>query len=255
MHYKNIILLISIFAFLFYFNNSYCRDFNIEFAKSIPAVNSDSIINDTIIEDGRRPRARAPRDTIIEDVFEPVEITETPEERDTIVEIAEELPQEEIDIEEDEVVQSPTKAAMLSATLPGLGQIYNRKYWKVPIIYAGLGAVGYFINFNNTEYQKWRKAYTYRVDGNPNTVDDFPNHSTEVLRRAMNYYRRNLEISYIAGGFIYLLGILDAVVDAHLMDFDVSEDLSINVQPGIIPGNYNFGMSRFSSGITLAFRF
>lgn len=150
---------------------------------------------------------------------------------------------------------SPTKAAMLSATLPGLGQIYNQKYWKVPIVYIGIGAVAYFVDLNNTEYLKWRKAYIYRVDGNPNTVDDFPNYSTEVLNRAMNYYRRNLEISYIAGGIVYLLNILDASVDAHLFDFDVSEDLSLNLQPGIVPIYYGNSYKGVATGISLRVKF
>jgi hypothetical protein len=150
---------------------------------------------------------------------------------------------------------SPTKAAMLSATLPGLGQIYNRKYWKVPIVYIGIGAVVYFVNFNNTEYQNWRKAYIYRVDGNPNTIDEYPNYSTDVLERAMNYYRRNLEISYIAGGLVYVLNILDASVDAHLFDFDVSEDLTINLQPGFVPIPYGNSYKGVATGISLRVKF
>lgn len=131
-------------------------------------------------------------------------------------------------------ISNPVRASVLSATLPGLGQVYNRKYWKVPIIYAGFGTLAYFLNMNSTEYQRWRQAYVARVDGNPNTVDDFPFHSTHVLNRAMNYYRRNLEITYIVGAALYILNILDASVDAHLMDFDVGEDLAFRIQPHIV---------------------
>jgi hypothetical protein len=123
----------------------------------------------------------------------------------------------------------PARASMLSATLPGLGQIYNRRYWKVPIIYAGFGALAYYVNFNSGEYNKFRAAYIARVDGNPNTVDDFPFHSTDVLQRAMNIYRRNLEVTYLLAAALYLLNILDANVDAHLMDFDVGESLSMGI--------------------------
>ncbi|MFO7998517.1 MAG: DUF5683 domain-containing protein, partial [Bacteroidales bacterium] len=146
---------------------------------------------------------------------------------------------------------SPARAAMLSATLPGLGQVYNRRYWKVPIIYAGFGTLAYFLNVNNTEYQKWRKAYIARVDGNPNTVDGFPLHSTDVMERAMNYYRRNLEVTYLLGAVLYILNILDANVDAHLMDFDVREDLNMRMGPldmdhrGGVPG----------TGLTFTLRF
>lgn len=127
---------------------------------------------------------------------------------------------------------SPARAAMLSATLPGLGQIYNRRYWKVPIIYAGFGTLAYFLNMNSNEYQRWRTAYIARVDGDPNTVDGFP-HSTDQLERAMRFYRRNLEVTYLLGAALYILNILDANVDAHLLDFDVREDLSLRVQPAL----------------------
>ncbi len=150
---------------------------------------------------------------------------------------------------------SPSKAAMLSATFPGLGQIYNGKYWKAPIIYAGFGTLAYFIDFNNREYRMWREAWIARIDGNPNTVDDFPFHSADVLERAMNYYRRNLEITYILSVALYLLNILDASVDAHLMNFDVGEDLSLGMQPITVPSVADASLSRQSAQITLRFRF
>ncbi len=150
---------------------------------------------------------------------------------------------------------SPTRAAMLSATLPGLGQIYNGKYWKVPIIYAGFGTLAYFIDFNNTEYQVWRQAYVARVDGNPNTVDGFPNHSDDNLRRAMEYYRRNLEITYILTAALYMLNILDASVDAHLMDFDVGEELGLKMEPHFTPMPAGASRSPKAAGLKLTFRF
>lgn len=150
---------------------------------------------------------------------------------------------------------SPARAAMLSATLPGLGQIYNRKYWKVPIIYAGFGTLLYFVDFNSTNYNKWRKAWLARVDGNPNTVDDFPLHSTDVLERAMNFYRRNLEITYILSAALYLINILDASVDAHLMNFDVGESLTLGVQPALIPSTANHTASKHGTQISLTLRF
>ena len=152
---------------------------------------------------------------------------------------------------------SPQKATMLSATLPGLGQAYNGKYWKIPIIYAGFATVAWFVDFNNTEYQNFRRAYLARVDGNPNTTDDFPWVSTDRLERAMNFYRRNLEITYIAGAALYILNILDATVDAHLLDFDVGEELTMNLQPVLIPnmmmqeGNRNNSFA----GLKFTFRF
>lgn len=165
-------------------------------------------------------------------------------------------------IQEDQTTQyqtaqaplSPSRAAMLSATLPGLGQIYNQKYWKVPIIYAGFGTLAYFVNFNAKEYSKWRDAWVARVDGNPHTVDDFPNHSADVLERAMDYYRRNLEITYILSAGLYLINILDASVDAHLMHFDVGEDLRLGMTPGRIPSPSAKGSFQHNAQLTLTIK-
>ncbi len=150
---------------------------------------------------------------------------------------------------------SPGRAAMLSATLPGLGQIYNKRYWKVPVIYAGFGTLAYFINFNNTNYRKWREAWIARVDGNPNTVDDFPIYSDDELERAMNFYRRNLEITYVLTAALYLLNILDASVDAHLMTFDVGEDLTMGLHPASLPSGSGMGSTRHQTGLTLRISF
>lgn len=152
-------------------------------------------------------------------------------------------------------IPEPARAAMLSATLPGMGQIYNRKYWKVPIIYAGFGTLVYFVGINNTEYQRFRAAYLARIDNNPNTVDDFPLYSTDVLQRAMNLYRRNLEVTYLLGAALYLLNILDANVDAHLMDFDVGEKLSLGMMPVQSPAT-SFGRSVFfQPGLSIRLNF
>ncbi len=155
------------------------------------------------------------------------------------------LPDPELHME-NTFIPSPTKAAMLSATLPGMGQIYNQKYWKVPIIYAGFGTLYYFLDMNSSEYRKWRQAWIARVDGNPNTIDDFPRHSAAMLERAVDFYRRNLEITYILTAALYLLNILDASVDAHLMNFDVGEELSFGMDSHPVPsasGNVFSGKS------------
>jgi len=150
---------------------------------------------------------------------------------------------------------SPGRAAMLSASFPGLGQAYNGAYWKIPIIYAGFGAVAYAVNFNNTEYQHWRKAFVAKVDGNPNTIDNYPAYSDAALRRAMEFYRRNLELSYILGAALYLLNVLDANVQAHLMDFDVSPDLSLRVQPRVETVPTFAGPLGHAPGLKITFRF
>lgn len=132
------------------------------------------------------------------------------------------------------VFHSPKKAALMSACLPGLGQVYNQKYWKVPLIYAGLGGAGYAIAFNNNKYQDYRSAYIARTDGDSTTTDGFVGYYTESnLLDLRNYYRHNLELSVIIISFVYILNIVDASVDAHLFDFNISDDLSMSLQPAM----------------------
>lgn len=123
---------------------------------------------------------------------------------------------------------SPKKAARLSALLPGLGQFYNEKYWKIPVVYAALGTATYFIINNNKEYQKYKNAYIARKDSTKVTPLKF---STENIRLRREYYRRNLELSIMATAGIYVLNIVDAAVDAHLFYFNVSKDLSMRIEP------------------------
>jgi len=147
-----------------------------------------------------------------------------------------------------EEIHSPKKAAVYSAILPGLGQAYNKKYWKIPIIYAGFGTLGYFISWNNKNYKVLKLAYSDLVDGNPDTDSyldldaakyyDLDNESERNqfengLNKQQNYYRRNRDLLIISTVGFYALNIIDASVDAHLFDFDISEDLSFNWQPAM----------------------
>ncbi len=128
---------------------------------------------------------------------------------------------------------SPHKASIYSFILPGLGQAYNKSYWKIPIVYAGFGFLTYMIISNNKEYKLYKAAY----DFSPVNEDDIPpndyytEYSTDQLKQGKDYYRRNLELSYILTGFWYLVNVIDASVDAHLFDFKVSDDLSIKIEP------------------------
>jgi hypothetical protein len=126
---------------------------------------------------------------------------------------------------------SPTKALIMSALIPGLGQAYNKKYWKIPIIYVGFGACAYSVSFNHKYYIDYKNAYFNKTDGDSTTIDLYPNYSADVVLQYKNYYRRNLELSYIVGGLIYILNLIDASVDANLFDFDVSDNLALNIQP------------------------
>jgi hypothetical protein len=137
-------------------------------------------------------------------------------------------------------VQKPhsiRRAALYSAALPGLGQVYNRKAWKVPIIYAGFGVLGYFIATNNNEYQLYKEAYVYTANGDSSFIDNpyVGRYNQDQLQRGMDYYRRNRDLSIIITSLWYVLNILEAYVDAHFFDYDISEDLSLKVSPAALP--------------------
>lgn len=131
---------------------------------------------------------------------------------------------------------SPLKATLLSAALPSAGQFYNKKYWKMPIVYAGLGTCIYFIQDNSKKYQYYKDAYILENDGDPNTNASAEFDRTD-LNRAQDYYRTMLDISYMSLIGVYVLQIVDANVDAHLFHFDVSPDLSLNIRPNVIMTN------------------
>ena len=120
---------------------------------------------------------------------------------------------------------SPSKAAFYSAVLPGLGQAYNKKYWKIPIVYAALGTGIYFYVTNNNQYNSVRDAYKRRLAGFQD--DEFQNVLTDDgLLQAQKTLSRNKELSLLITFGIYALNIIDANVDAHLMQFNVNDDLS-----------------------------
>jgi hypothetical protein len=149
---------------------------------------------------------------------------------------------------------SPLKASLMSICLPGLGQAYNKKYWKIPVIYAGFGVMTYFIVTNGKEYSKYKNAYIESVnnDTTGKYQDLVHKYSEQELLNAREYYRRNLEISCIITGIWYILNIVDAAVDAHLFTYNISKDLSLKVDP-VIMGPV---MTRnFTSGIRFCLRF
>lgn len=147
---------------------------------------------------------------------------------------------------------SPSKASLLSMALPGAGQFYNKKYWKIPIIYAGFAGMGYLIHFNDARYQKYKKAYVVRLDNDSNSVDEFNGiYSDSDLKTLKDFYRRNRDLSIIVTGLIYILNIVDASVDAHLFYFDVNEDLSLHLQPSI---NLN-AQNKAVTGLSVHFTF
>ncbi len=132
---------------------------------------------------------------------------------------------------------SPKKATILSACLPGAGQIYNKKYWKLPLVYGGIGTSIYLGIRYGEDYREWRDEYRLKVDGDASTVGEYDYLSEAAIRDQRDTYRRWMELSYISAGLIYVLQIVDANVDAHLMEFDVSDDLALRVQPQTIQLN------------------
>jgi len=154
----------------------------------------------------------------------------------------------------------PGKAALYSAILPGLGQIYNKSYWKVPIIYAAVAGLGYYISYNHSNYLKYRQAVVVRRDTiSTNDVDEFTpqlvNYTNEQainsLSRARDKSRRQRDYSILYSFLAYGLNITEAYVHAHLKGFDISEDLTMQVQPTLLQVAQNSYSPAFSLTINL----
>lgn len=128
----------------------------------------------------------------------------------------------------------PGRAALFSAVLPGAGQIYNRKYWKAPIAWIGLGTCIYFINDNNKQFKRFQNDYLAVVDGDPNTVDEYGGRvSASALRNTADQYLKWRDMSYIFLAGVYILNVMDAAVDGYFVRFDVSNDLSLDLRPSV----------------------
>lgn len=138
-------------------------------------------------------------------------------------------------------IYNPKVAARRSAIIPGWGQIYNKKYWKLPIIYAGLGVTGYVFFDNIKTYKEYKFAYTARINAQPPKLDSTGYHqldeiykalSPNTIRAARDEFRRYVDYSALVFLLLWGLNVVDAAVDAHLKGFDVSPDLSLHLKPG-----------------------
>jgi hypothetical protein len=145
---------------------------------------------------------------------------------------------------------SPRAAVILSMAIPGLGQVYNHKYWKVPIIYGAGGAFAYFAGFNQLKYKKFRRALVDTPVGSQALIDG-QYYPQEVLANGENYYRRYRDISVFGVGLIYFLNIIDAMVDAQFYYFDVSDNLALRIRPTMNTGPGL--MASMGIGITIRF--
>jgi hypothetical protein len=148
------------------------------------------------------------------------------------------------------IYSTARKATIMSAVFPGLGQIYNHKYWKAPIIYAALGGLGYWGVTNQIKYKYYSDNLKYENDGDASTIN-VTRYKTADLITEKRYYRKYRDIAIMAGVLVYLVNVIDANVDAHLRTFDVSDDLSLQVNPYSNLG-YN---NKLQAGLTLKLKF
>jgi hypothetical protein len=146
---------------------------------------------------------------------------------------------------------SPTKAVIMSAVLPGLGQIYNGKIWKLPIIYGGEMTAIYLYHWNDIRYDKIMDILKSGLTGQEEYYIYGTRISSSRMTYARDHFRRQRDISsfFVAG--IYLLNIIDALVDAHFFEYDISDDLSLEIQPGILQPEIPSG----SIGLNLCMKF
>ena len=135
--------------------------------------------------------------------------------------------------------KSPSRALLYAMVLPGLGQAYNGKYWKIPIVWGALGVSGYAIFYNTQQYEQAVRDYLVSESD-----DD----------RIVRGWRRNMELSYIVTALIYGLQILDAYVDANLYSWDVNDNLSLGISPSLQPMMSHTSLSGYSGGLTCSFK-
>jgi len=154
-------------------------------------------------------------------------------------------------IETDTLSDRPNTAALYSAALPGLGQIYNKKYWKLPIIYGGAAVIGYFLSFNHQLYIQYRDGLIAIKDQDDRTEPFNPELDENDYERQTDLWRRNRDFLIIGALLVYIVNIVDAHVDAHLDAFTVSDDISMKIEPSIDQTAMNTGVY----GISLKIKF
>ena len=161
-------------------------------------------------------------------------------------------------------IPNPTKATWLALVIPGGGQIYNRKYWKLPIFYGGFAGCAYALTWNSKMYKDYSTAYKDAMNGNmqSSSITDLlpPGYKIsetqlkELLRKRKDTYRRYRDLSIFAFIGVYLLSVIVAYVDAELSNFDITPDLSMKVEPAVIDNRINNSSNR-SVGLQCSFRF
>ena len=161
----------------------------------------------------------------------------------------------------------PSRATWTALVFPGGGQIYNRKYWKLPIVYGGFLGCAYALNWNNQMYSDYSQAYLDIMDDDPATasysqflpprynVSANEDYLKRVFKNRKDLYRRYRDLSIFSFIGVYLLSVVDAYVDAELSHFDISEDLGLHVRPSLINNQYAHSMQSNSYGLQCSFNF
>lgn len=163
-------------------------------------------------------------------------------------------------------VPNPTRALWLSLIIPGAGQVYNRKYWKIPIVYGGFLGCVYALSWNGQMYRDYSQAYLDIMDNDPNTdsyLDMLPinyditgreERFKEIFKNKKNFYRKYRDLSIFCMVGVYLLSVVDAYVDAELSSFDISKDLGIKIEPTIMNNGQSL-KGQTSLGLQCRFNF
>lgn len=214
-------------------------------------LKADSLVQvkDTIAADTLQRTAQVPQ---ITDLEAPVDTAALIRQNDSIQRT---LPSEP----KPRFIPNSNRSVWLALVIPGGGQIYNRKYWKLPIVYGGFVVCAYALTWNNRMYKDYSQAYLDIMDDDPNTnsyenfmprgvnVDDRLQYYQDLFKKRKDFYRRYRDLSIFCFIGVYLLSVIDAYVDAELSDFDISKDLSIKIEPVI----FNDGRSRLPNTIGL----
>ena len=178
------------------------------------------------------------------------------------------LKKEQRQLKRSQFVPDPQRALWLALVIPGAGQIYNRKYWKLPLVYGGFLGCAYAFTWNQQMYSDYSQAYLDIMDDNPATQSykDFlpPNYDItgredrykEIFKNRKNRYRRWRDLSVFCFAGVYLLSVVDAYVDAQLSEFDITPDLSLHLEPTVINTNpQDTRMQKQSYGVSCSFKF
>lgn len=147
---------------------------------------------------------------------------------------------------------APSRAAFYSAIAPGLGQIFNKKYWKLPIVYGAIGTPLYFYFDNHSKYKDYRNEYKKRLKGIVNTDDPiFGKLDNDRVIQGQRFYQRNRDLSLVITAGFYILNIVDANIDAHLMQFNINDKLTVQPALELNPQDYN----QYQYAVNLQYRF